>query len=98
MWMQVAKDRQQLYRDLMKIDADVDTIFYELIAKQQQPAKHQFLKALRINAQIVNDQKGLLKDWQLHFHRLGTQTPQPQFDQDYQIRISNTKKCITEYI
>ena len=92
-----ARQRKQIYTDLMKTDANKDVIFYQLVAKQRK-TKRQTSHALRVNGNIVNDNKGLLQAWASHFCKLGTQAPNPNYDQCHYERITKTKKCISTYI
>ena len=95
--IELARKRKQLYRDLMKAEVDKNTIFYKLVAKQRSTKRHT-IRPLKVEGQIVNDKKGLLRAWASHFHHLGTQSSQPQFDQSHYVRITKMKKCIGEFI
>ena len=95
--MELAKNRKELYINIMKSDTDKDQLFYKLIALQRK-TKQTKIQTLRVEGQIISDQRGILKAWASHFEKLGTETFQPHFDQDHHNRVTQTKKCISEFI
>ena len=95
--MENARQRKRLYEDLMSSNESHDSIMHKLIARQR-GSKRLSHHALKIDGQIVNDEKGLLKAWANHFHHLGTPTDLPHYNTEHKRRITATKQCISDYI
>ncbi len=95
--IELAIRRNKTYKDLMIADSNKDKLFYKLISKQRK-TKQRTIKAMRVNGEIINDQDEILEAWAHHFHKLGTPSPKPQYDEQHQRRIKKTYTCISKFI
>ena len=83
----------KLYKSLMELNDNKDVIMFKLINRQRNSKRPRHSHyALRVDGQIINNQKGLLKAWANHFHHLGTQTEQSHFDPDHTKKESPSVK------
>ena len=81
----------------MTSESDKNQIFFKLIALQRK-TKQQKIKSLKVDGEIITDQKTILEAWASHFNQLGTESSQPHFDEDHYQRIKKTRKCISSLI
>lgn len=95
--MENAKTRNVLYNSLMETCDNNSTTMYKLIAKQRKSSRRS-IHSLKVDGEIINDNKGLLQAWSSHFKKLGSKLNLQSFDEDHERRIASTRNCINHFI
>ena len=95
--MENAKSRNVLYNNLMETCDNNSTTMYKLISKQRKSSKRS-IHSLKVDGDIINDNKGLLQAWASHFKKLGSKLNLQSFDEDHERRITSMRKCINQFI